>query len=354
MNPIFNKAMKKFILSIFVLVVVVFLPACVKDKDEYIETGTITISRPDSVWEDEANAASLPTGQTVSLSIEKLYANLQKTITLGAITAENGGTVTLNNESFVDIPANACVYANTNQPCKGKVDIDFAVLKTKGDLINFDKPTISGGRLLASGGVVYIGARQGGRDVLLAPNRKIRIRFKTEKIDKAMQLFEGKATDRFKFDWILMRDSSNQPINVGLWADTVQSREPKGYDFPCDRFGWINCDKFSDDGSLTNKIAVTFTDAFFTNKNSSVYLVFKDIMSVVKLEGNTSLKQFNIPTGYKGIPIGSKVYVVALSQVGEKSYLDVQDVTISATNTIKVKQQSVLTPDEIAKKLSSL
>ncbi len=346
--------MKKFILSILVLSVIVFLPACVKDKDEYIETGTITISRPDSVWEDEASAAPLPTGQAVSLSIEKLYSNLRKNVILSTITAENGGTVTLNNEAFVDIPANACVYANTNELCKGKVDIDFAVLKTKGDLINFDKPTISSGRLLASGGVVYIGAKQGGREVKLAQNRKIRIRFKTEKIDKTMQLFEGKPTDRFKFDWVLMRDSSNQPINVSLWADSVQSREPKGYDFPCDRFGWINCDKFNDDGSLTNKVAVTFTDVFYTNKNSSVYLVFKDVMSVLKLEGNTTLKQFDIPTGYKGIPIGSKVYVVSLSQVGEKSYLDIQDVNIAATNTIKVKQQNPLTADEIAKKLSSL
>jgi hypothetical protein len=353
MNPIFNEAMKKFILSIFVLSVIVFLPACVKNNDEYIETGTITISRPDSVWEDETNAAPLPTGQTVSLTIDKLYSNLQKTITLGAITAENGGTVTLNNEAFVDIPANACVYANNNQPCNGKVDIDFAVLKTKGDLINYDKPTISGGRLLASGGVVYVGARQGTREVKLAQNRKIRIRFKSEKIEKTMQLFEGKTIDRFKFDWILINNNISA-TNVGLWVDTIQSREPKGYDFPCDRFGWMNCNKFVEDGNLTNKVAVTFTDAFYTNKNSSVYLVFKDIMSVVKLEGNTTLRQFNMPNGHKGIPIGSKVYVVSLSQVGEKSYLDIQDITIAATNTIRVKQQSILTPEEIRKKLSSL
>jgi hypothetical protein len=345
--------MKKLLFSIVALFLITFLPACVKDGETYISTGQTTITKPDSVWEDEANATTLPTGQILSLSIEKLYTTLQKTITNGEITAENGGTISLNSDAFVDIPANVLVYANNNQQCKGKVEIEFAVLKNKGDLISYDKPTISNGRLLASGGVVYIAAKQSGREVKLAQNKTVKIRFKSDNIDKTLQLFEGKATDRFKFDWVALNNNV-VASPVGLWVDSAQSREPKGYDFPCDRFGWINCDKFVDDGNLTNKLAVTLSESLFSNKNTSVYLVFKDILSVVKLEGNTSLKQFIIPSGYKGIPIGKQIYVVTLSQVGEKSYLDIQEKTIGATNTISVKQQSVLTTDEIRKKLSSL
>ena len=91
----------------------------------------------------------------------------------------------------------------------------------------------------------------------------------------------------------------------------------------------------------------------FTNRNTSVYIAFKDILSVVKLEGTPVTKQFCIPPSYKGIPIGKQITVVSISNINGRSYMDVQDATITATNTVRL-QPKFFSLDDIKKKISNL
>ena len=91
----------------------------------------------------------------------------------------------------------------------------------------------------------------------------------------------------------------------------------------------------------------------FTNRNTSVYIAFKDILSVVKLEGAPVNKQFCIPQSYKGIPVGKKITVVSISNLNGRSYMDVQDATITASNSIRL-QPTALSLDDIKKKISNL
>ena len=345
--------MKKLIVSILFLSLIVFCPACKKDTDEYIVLGTTTVNLKDTVWEDESKLGSttviLPT-----LNVEKLTTELSKISENKTFEAELGGKISTLDDVSVDIPANACV-SKDNKPCKGKIDIEILYLRTKADLITNDKPTTSGGKLLISGGVVYIVARQNKEEVKIANGKSVKIRLKINDNatpDPNMRFFEGKIEGRFKFDWVQVSGNNSPVVTPATWADSV-SRENKGYEILTDRFGWINCDKFHDEQNLTNKFSVALADSF-TNRNTSVFVVFKDINSVVKLEGNPGSKQFTIPNGYKGIPIGKAVTVVSISKFDDKSsMIDVQETTVTATSTVKMKPQRG-SSDEIKKKIKDL
>ena len=340
--------MKNLIVSILFLGIVLLFQACGKDTTEFIVTGTTTINLTDTAWEDESKLTT-----PIVLPIEKLQ--LAKAPTQDTCTAEIGKKIVVPEDVTVDIPANACVTKN-NQICKGKLDIEVLVLRTKGEIVTFDKPTTSGGKLLVSGGVVYISVKQKGEDVKLASGKTLKIRVKSSAEIDGMKLFEGKSMGRFNFDWTPITGNFGA-VTAVIWQDSSQSRENKGFDIVTDRFGWINCDKFHDEGNLTNKFAVTLADSF-SNRNTSIYLVFKDINSVVKLEGVSSSKQFNIPNGYKGIPIGRKISVVSISNFDNGhtpaySLIDIQETTVVANNTLKLKPLR-LSIDEIKKKILGL
>jgi hypothetical protein len=343
--------MKKLIVSILFLSLIVFCTSCGKDTDEIIVLGTTTINFKDTVWEDESKLSSttitLPT-----LNVEKLTMELSKISENKTFEAELGGKIVTLDDVSLEIPANACV-SKDNKPCKGKVDIEILYLRTKADLITNDKPTTSGGKLLVSGGVVYIIATQNKQEIKIANGKSIKIRLKNTAPDANMRFFEGKTEGRFKFDWVQVSGQNSPTVTPATWVDSAGSRENKGYEILTDRFGWINCDKFYDDQNLTNKFAVALADSF-TNRNTSVFVVFKDINSVVKLEGNPSTKQFSIPNGYKGIPIGKAVTVVSISKFDDKSsMIDVQETTVTATSVVKMKPQRA-NSDDIKKKIKDL
>ena len=342
--------MKKIFLYIFCLSIILFTDACQKDKDEFIPTSTTVIpttAKADTIWENESDLQAPVIGVPIQLlNIEKLIGELNKPIIKDSISAERGGKIELPDDVSLEFPSTPCVSKN-NQALKGKLEIEIQILRTRGELIAHDKPTISAGRLLISGGVVFLSAKQNGIEVKLGQNKTIKVRYKIRNTEGVMSLFEGKNLNRLQFDWVPI--SSNRDM-VTTWADSAQ--EKKGFQLLLDRFGWINCDRFNDEPNLTNKFCVAMPDSF-TNRNTSVYIAFKDILSVVKLEGTPLTKQFCIPQSYKGIPIGKQVTVVSISNLNGHSYMDVQDATISASNTIRL-QPKIFSLDDIKKKISNL
>ncbi len=345
--------MKKILFYISILFALILSEGCYKDKDEFIVTSVekipVSSVKSDTIWEDESKLI-IPSGITVPLlNIEKLINDLNLPIIKDTFIAEQGGKLELPDDITFEFPSFCCVYKNNNQPCKGKLDVEYLVLRTKGELIAHDKPTVSLGRLLTSGGVVYLTVKQNGLEVKLAPNKTVKVRFKTKAIESGMLLFEGKSLNRLQFDWFPINASTNRDV-VSTWADS--SQEKKGYQLLLDRFGWINCDKFNEETNLTNKFCAAVPDSF-TNRNTSIYIAFKDINSVVKLEGAPLLKQFCIPVSYKGIPIGRQVTVISISNIDGRYYIATQEVKVEATNNIRLIPQR-LTRDEIKKKILNL
>ncbi|NJN34579.1 MAG: hypothetical protein HC817_10315 [Saprospiraceae bacterium] len=100
------------------------------------------------------------------------------------------------------------------------------------------------------------------------------------------------------FNWVQPTNNDIQALNAQprpVMDSTGGTRNPLdsviGYNIFTDRFGWINCDKFGGQPNLTNKFCATLPDSF-TNKNSKVFVVFKDILSVITLSGDSEKSNF--------------------------------------------------------------
>jgi hypothetical protein len=144
-----------------------------------------------------------------------------------------------------------------------------------------------------------------------------------------MELFEGKSKGRFDFDWaqINTNGASSMRPSINTWTDALRR---KGYDLVLDRFGLINCGKFGGDStSFNNKFAVSLPTNF-TNQNTSVYVAFKNMNSVLTLIGDSKSKTF--VTFGRGLPVGRVVTIVTMSYIKEKFYFAKQDVTILNAN----------------------
>ena len=315
---------------VFATFLVLAIASCRKDTAIFIPLETTVTVESDTSWKADLSALSnLSTTVLPPLSIEKLVSQLSPEPKLDTCNAERGGTITVPDNVTLTIPASACVNSQ-NRPCTGKLDVEILILRKKGDFIAFNLPTSSGNRQLISGGVVSVKIRQNGQEVRLAGGKTISVRYIMTEPDSQMQLFDGKFDGRFNFDWIPIPSSiptAGRP-SVTPWVDSSQQR--RGYNMVLDRFGVINCDRFSGDSTnFSNKFNVVLPENF-TNVNTSVYVAFKDLNSVLALGGNAGAKAF-VPFG-RGLPVGRVVTVVVLGYVKDKFYLVTKEVTIQNAN----------------------
>jgi hypothetical protein len=351
--------MKNLVFTIWIGLVLVGGQSCEKDMDEFIPTNTTTIVKSDTAWqEDLLKISDISTGILPPLNVEKLMADLATDPIVRELNAERGGIITTPDSVTVEFPANSCV-TKSNRPCTGNLTVEILVLRKKGEFLLNNVPTTSLGRLLISGGAVRIKMSQNGEEVRLARpfTAPYRVKFQSASNmpDPAMKLFEGTPEGRFKFDWIPMPIVGTTVPVVRTWTDSSQGRLSAGFELLLDRFAWINCDKFSGDSTnLTNKFCVALPDTF-TNQNTSVFVVFKELNSVVSLIGDGRTKQFCVPTSYRGLPIGKVVNIVSISTIKERIYISKKEVTIAVqnSNAAAIRLEATATTKEAAKEIIS-
>ncbi|MDZ7881237.1 MAG: hypothetical protein U5L45_26480 [Saprospiraceae bacterium] len=349
--------MKNFLFTLLTLSVLFSSQSCGKDTDEFIPVSTkidtIQTANKDTDWQDLFKISNVPTSVLPPLSVEKLMADLAADPTRHDLSAERGGTIVTPDNVRVEFPANSCVTKN-NRPCTGNLSVEILVLRKKGEFLLNNIPTISSGKQLISGGAVLVKIKQNGEEVKLARNVSYKVKYQpATAVEEGMKLFEGKFEGRFQFDWSLISPTTNttNASAVRIWTDTAQGRRITGYELLIDRFNWINCDRFSGDSTfLTNKFCVALPDTF-TNQNCSVFAVFKDINSVISLIGDGKVKQFCVPSGYKGVPIGRVINIIAIATIKDRIYISKKEVTISANALIRV--EPVLTTKAALKELIS-
>jgi hypothetical protein len=344
--------MKNFLFTILVSLALLGSQSCGKDTDEFIPITTTTYVKGDTVWQDDLlKINDLPTSVVPQLSIEKLMSELAAAPTQSEVNAERGGKIVTPDNVTVEFLPNSCVTLN-NRPCTGNLTVNVLVLRKKGEFLLNNVPTVSLGKQLISGGAVLVQVTQNGEKVKPAQNNSYKIRFEpTTTADNTMKLFDGMTIGRFRFDWMQIQGQSPNTPTLTTWQDSVQGRRTNGYELLLDRFSWINCDKFSGDSmTLTNKFCVALPDTF-TNQNTSVYAVFKDINSVVALLGDGKTRQFCVPPYYRGLPIGRIINIVTISTIKDRIYVGKKEVTIAANSTISVVP--TLTTKAAAKELIS-
>lgn len=102
------------------------------------------------------------------------------------------------------IPENAFVTED-GEPVTGKVVINFSEYLNKSDLILSNLPTVSNGRMLESGGVIFLEALSNGEKLKLAKGKSVLVNFPGG-AQAGMRLFKGKYDPSGTMNWVQMSD----------------------------------------------------------------------------------------------------------------------------------------------------
>lgn len=297
--------MKTKIILFYLAITAMVISSCQKDTDIFIPDTT-------SVGLD-TNWVSAVTDLSPISEVKKL---LRKEIVIDSIDAAAGGTFQTAEGLTVTVSSNSLQLLN-NQPATGKIYVETLLIKQRGDMVRHDKPTTSFGRVLISGGEVFIRLRKESEELHLAPGKTIYIKYNESNPTSLMKLFYGDESNPEKFNWLPPTLNSRDSVFASS----------QGYEIVSERLRWINCDYFADSsGVRVNVIASLPAD--FTNANTSVYLVFKDIKSVVGMYGDATSKKFSSPK----VPLGKSAVVISITKKGTNSYyLGSQNITTGQT-----------------------
>ena len=307
---------KAFILVLFTGSLL--LNACQKDIDIFVpDPGQL--NNPDTSWQNTITAA---------MPVSLLKNNLLTEPYLDSFTVNaNIATVVTPFGMQVNFPPNCCVNS-IGQAVTGKVQIEFTVVKNKGDMIRLNKPTTYNDSMLISAGEIFIRLKKDGQILQLAPAIRYNIHFVDLPVNTQMRLFVGDETNAERFNWLPNPDFLNNTLNPGTQA----------YEIYTNRLRWINVAYTPSINTSANTAVTTDLAPYFTNTNTIAFTVFKDLRSVIAMRGNLSTRKFIT----EKLPAGKQITVVVISKQGNDYYLGYESATtVAATSGSPIQHMRV-------------
>jgi hypothetical protein len=299
----------------------VLLGACRKDSDIFIPYNT---PLADTSWV----ALPQPTSPVLRLMGELATTPLTDNISPILPTVLN-----FPDGLQLVFPDRPCVLPNGSIPT-ANIKVEVLLLKKKGDLVRNLKPTTSNGAVLESGGVVYLKLTSDGQELSLAPGKIIKVRWREVQPTLSMVAFFGATQSPATFNWTKAPDSL---AYMAIWQgyDSILQQSVKGYDLYTKRLNWLSCDYYVPAGGAVLTKVNTYLPIQFTNANTAVFVVFKNIRSVVHLIGDPATKTFKT----ENIPTGQVVKLVSLSKIGDKYYWALKETTITPNSVSELRPE---------------
>lgn len=240
-------------------------------------------------------------------------------------------------EAIVTFPADI-FQTGAGGDVTGMIDIEVIEIYDRGDIFLYRVPTVSDGRLIESDAVLHVSAFQDGEELELIPGKQIRINVTNDNPRERMELFYGEG-DNSEFDWLEADgdESTWDNINVAEWATQDSLERIFGFGYECfsDRLQWINVDIFVDTPEDQKTSVCIELPEIYTNTNTYAAMIFKDINSVVSLQGDADSMQFCEPYGLS--PIGMEIYLVVVSSQSEDVlHFAIQEATITEDLLVEI------------------
>lgn len=242
-----------------------------------------------------------------------------------SLTAGQTKTIVGEKGTNITFYANSFKKKDGTILSSGTVSIVLQEMLTGPEMILANKTTTSNGRILISGGQIFIKAFSSGEELLVNQNAQPLVKILDNNLG-GMSLFKGVtvAPDSIVGDtainWELKKDS------VIIKMDSIYSSSGVvslnwSYSFGFEEFGYYNCDQFYNINSAKTEMKIKVPDGF-DHFNTQVYIYFKSINSVIKCEGfdkNTNTFFLNHSTA----PIGLNVTIVVVGKKDNVHYLEV-------------------------------
>lgn len=105
----------------------------------------------------------------------------------------------------ISIPASAFVN-NQEQIVEGVIKIELKEILTLPEMIFNNLPTVSNGKPLSSGGVIYINAQQNGESLSIATHKSLYIEIPTKEKVAGMNVYKGSQDEKGEINWEYSKD----------------------------------------------------------------------------------------------------------------------------------------------------
>lgn len=132
------------------------------------------------------------------------------------INNQNDTFITGKNGTKISIPKNSFVDKNGND-VTGKISFELKEALTLADMVMGNLTTLSNGKILQTGGMIYTNATAKGENVLIASNKALQISVPTENKNDSMLIFEGEVNpENQSINWVNPKDIivKNKPSSV--------------------------------------------------------------------------------------------------------------------------------------------
>lgn len=325
--------MKHFLFPLLVIFSVLFFFSCEKETETIILPSNINTtpnsSQINKFFEDNLDEAT----QTI---------NVNSSIYNQSITSDKGIIYSFGSNTFINTLGNAV---------SGSFNIELVEALTKKEMMLLNRPTFThGGRLLVSGGVVYLNATQNGQQLSINDSDPVMVSIPSDNYIP-MDFFDGSFDNQGGFGWDESEgDTVITNTNDNWQQDSIFSFF--SFDFEIDSIGWINCDYFYNSSDPLTQIEVVLPDTF-NGDNSAVFIYYSDINSVASLSDYDADGTFDLGASYS-TPVGMEVTFVVISESDGTFFYNFVTTTISQDHVEIINALTSVTEAELEALINSL
>ncbi len=253
--------------------------------------------------------------------------NLQNQTQSFTINASVWNMIEGNQGTRVYIPAGSFQDAS-GAVVTGTVEVEMVEILSLKDAILTNKPTVSNGQILTTGGELNVNAYQSGERLGLTPGANVSFMVPTAAPDNNMGLFLGTTDAQLDVNWV-PSDSLGVADSVNVIGDTTATggwSDFYYFDITGDSLGWINCDYFYSDPNPKTTLSV-LPNGVHDVTNTFVWIYISSANSVAPLwwDATDSFDSY-----LNSLPIGLDATIVAISEISGDYYSAFVPITISA------------------------
>jgi uncharacterized protein YeaO (DUF488 family) len=150
------------------------------------------------------------------------------------ITNQNDTFIIGKNGTKFSIPKNSFVDKNGNA-VKGKINFELKEALTLVDMIMGNLTTLSDGKILQTGGMIYTNATANGENVFIAKDKELQVSVPAENKNDSMLIFEGEVNpENQSINWVNPKDiiEKIKPTEVSKTISRPIFDEHKNMEFP--------------------------------------------------------------------------------------------------------------------------
>lgn len=167
------------------LILLLLLTACNRSS---FQSSNAQLDSPSRQPENESLIMKEESSKQV---LANLYQKMSKPTQKFEIDVAQDTTIYCEEGTVITFPANSLVYEKTGKPVLGEVDVQVKEFYELSDMVLSDLNTMSDGRMIETGGSVFVEAKSKGKKCKLADGASIEIQFPTTEIKPGMETFNG-------------------------------------------------------------------------------------------------------------------------------------------------------------------